>query len=95
MKCEQTDRSITLDPLCCLDWMVQTGPAQVHILAVVVGGEQLQQAGQDHVVIIIHVAEPPDTHTHTQVQIKCYADCPYRTIATVYFANLLTLEMAL
>ncbi|TNN49582.1 hypothetical protein EYF80_040200 [Liparis tanakae] len=46
-----------------LDGMIQTGPAQVDILAVVVGGEQPQQAGQDDVVIIIHVAEPPTTHT--------------------------------
>lgn len=59
----QTDRSVTLDPLCSLDSMVQTGPAQVDILAVVVGGEQPQQAGQDDVVIVIHVAEPPATHT--------------------------------
>lgn len=60
-----TDRSVTLDPLCSLYWMIQTGPAQVDILAVVVGGEQPTQTGQDDVVIIIHVAEPPSKHTQT------------------------------
>lgn len=39
--------------------MIQAGPAHVDVLAVVIGGEQLQQAGQDHVVIVVHVAKPP------------------------------------
>lgn len=39
--------------------MIQAGPAHVDVLAVVIGGEQLQQAGKDHVVIVVHVAKPP------------------------------------
>lgn len=59
-----THQTVTLDPLCSLYRVIQTGPAQVDVLAVVVRREQLQQAGQDHVVVIIHVAEPPTTQTH-------------------------------
>lgn len=56
---ELTDRAVVLDPLGSLDRMIQAGPAHVDVLAVVIGGEQLQQAGKDHVVIVVHVAKPP------------------------------------
>lgn len=65
--CEQTDRAVISDPLGSFNRMIQAGPAQVDILAVVVGGEQLQQARKDHVVIVVHVAKPPGKRqTHTQ-----------------------------
>lgn len=54
-----THRSVTLDPLCSLYGVVEAGPAQVNILGVLEGGQQLQQTGYNHIVIIIHMAEPP------------------------------------
>lgn len=47
------------DPLCGLDGPVQAGLAEVDVLRVRVAGQQLQQGPHVHVVIIIHVAEPP------------------------------------
>lgn len=52
-------RSITPDPLRSLYRVVETRPAQVHILRVGIGGEQLQQTPQDDIIIVIHVTEPP------------------------------------
>lgn len=66
---KQTDRSVALHPLCSLYGMVQTGPAQVDVLAVMVWGQQSQQTGQDHIVIIIHMAEPPTTHRTSAAHI--------------------------
>lgn len=45
ISCKLTDWSVTLDSLCSLYRVIQTGPAQVDVLAVVVGREHLQQAG--------------------------------------------------
>ena len=47
------------DPLRGLDGPVQAGLAQVDVLCVRVTGQQPQQGPHVHVVIIIHVAEPP------------------------------------
>lgn len=59
-RCQQTYRAIIFDPLRSFNGMIQAGPAQVDILAVVVGREQLQQTRQDHIVIVIHVTKPPE-----------------------------------
>lgn len=39
--------------------MIETGPAQVHILCVGVVRQQLQQTRQDDIIIVIHMTEPP------------------------------------
>lgn len=62
-KHRQTHRAVIFDPLSSFNWMIQAGTAQVDVLAVVVWGEQMQQARKNHVVIVIHVAKPPEGQT--------------------------------
>lgn len=81
MRCELTDRAVILDPLGSFDRMIQAGPAHVDVLAVVIGGEQLQQAGKDHVVIVVHVAEPPGKRTVCQC---CTFTSPWTVGECVY-----------
>lgn len=40
------------------------GPAQVPVLPRVVVVQELQQAWHVHVIIVVEVAEPPETHQH-------------------------------
>lgn len=54
-----THGSTSLDPLGSLDGVVQAGPPQVDVLAGREAGQQVQQAIGVHVVVVIHVAEPP------------------------------------
>jgi len=44
---------------CGFNWPVQAGFANVHILSVRVVGQQLHQCLHIHIVIIIHMTEPP------------------------------------
>ncbi len=62
-KARAAHRSVALDPLRNLYGMIQTGSAQINVLGVRIRRQQLQQTGQDHIVIIIHVTEPPEEHT--------------------------------
>lgn len=55
-----THHFVLADPFCGLDGPVQAGLADVHVLGVGIAGQQPQQRPEVDVVIIIHVAEPPE-----------------------------------
>lgn len=55
-----THHFVLADPFCGLDGPVQAGLADVHVLGVGIAGQQPQQCPEVDVVVIIHVAEPPE-----------------------------------
>lgn len=63
-------RGVSLQELVSSDWLVQTRLAHVDVAVLGEGREQREEALSNHIVVIVHVTEPPEDTKHNTTSLQ-------------------------